>query len=152
MPGYRPWAEREILKAEAEMRVRSGQSRADVSRELGIPLPTLAQWACQGGWRRKDLEEDRAQEQVRNAGRRILALRARDQTRARRLKELMAEMQALLALEGGQPPRLSPPAGADWQEKLTESAAERSRLQEARRIEIEAHMPSLEPDEAPDAE
>jgi hypothetical protein len=148
MPGYRPWAERELLKAEAEMRVRSGRTRADVSRELGIPIPTLSQWACQGGWRKKDLEEDRAQEQVRNAGRRILALRAHDQTRARRLKELMAEMRELLAHEGAQPPRLSPPDGSDWQEKLPDAAAERSQSREQRRREIEAHMPPPEPDEA----
>jgi hypothetical protein len=48
------------LRAEAERRVRAGQSRSDVASELNIPPSTLALWALRGGWRSKDLRAERA--------------------------------------------------------------------------------------------
>ncbi len=75
MAGYRAFGDRMLLKAEAEYRVRCGQSRADVSRELGVPLPTLAQWACQDGWRKKDLEAQRGGDATRRLADRIIKLR-----------------------------------------------------------------------------
>ena len=44
------------LQYEAERLVRSGESRAEVSRLLGVSVQTLAGWALRGGWRKKDLE------------------------------------------------------------------------------------------------
>jgi hypothetical protein len=43
------------LQFEAERLVRAGESRAEVSRRLGVSPQTLAGWALRGGWRKKDL-------------------------------------------------------------------------------------------------
>jgi hypothetical protein len=43
------------LRAEAEQLVRSGVSRAEVTRRLALHPQTLATWALLGGWRQKDL-------------------------------------------------------------------------------------------------
>ena len=48
------------LQQEAERRTRAGQSRPDISRELGVPLHLLASWALKGGWRIKDLRAERS--------------------------------------------------------------------------------------------
>jgi hypothetical protein len=44
------------LEFEAERLVRAGESRAPVSRLLGVSVQTLAGWALRGGWRKKDIE------------------------------------------------------------------------------------------------
>lgn len=44
------------LEFEAERLVRSGTSRAEVARLLGVHPQTLSTWALRGGWRKKDLE------------------------------------------------------------------------------------------------
>jgi hypothetical protein len=73
MATNRTRAELDALRAELEKRVRSGESRAEVARDLGIDQSTASTWALEGGWRRKDLAEDRAEElaeamrRVRNA-------------------------------------------------------------------------------------
>lgn len=82
MAGYRAFGDRMLLKAEAEYRVRCGQSRADVSRELGVPIPTLSQWACQDGWRKKDLEAERGSDSIRQLGERIRRLREAEKLQA----------------------------------------------------------------------
>ncbi len=64
------------IKAEAEYRVRCVRSRADVSRERGVPLTTLAQWVCQDGWRRKNLEVERGSDAMRRLWDRLIAMRA----------------------------------------------------------------------------
>lgn len=69
--GYRSKTERTLLQAEAERLVRAGQSRADVARALGLSMSTLAQWAGNGGWRWKDIEQERASEIAADVGRRI---------------------------------------------------------------------------------
>lgn len=48
------------LEFEAERLVRAGESRAEVSRMLGVSVQTLAGWALRGGWRRKDLELEKS--------------------------------------------------------------------------------------------
>jgi hypothetical protein len=50
------------LQVEAERLVRAGESRAEVSRRLGVHPQTLAQWALQGGWRKKDIDMERQAE------------------------------------------------------------------------------------------
>ncbi len=88
------------LEAEAERLVRMGESRAEVSRRLGVHPQTLAGWALRGGWRRKDLEMERHQEIARAT---ISAIRAGnaqvDQRNAARaqLKGFMREAVRLLA-------------------------------------------------------
>jgi hypothetical protein len=52
---YRTVQEQREILLEAERRVRAGEPRAQVARDLGIPQSTLADWAHRGGWRRKDL-------------------------------------------------------------------------------------------------
>jgi len=60
------------LEAEAERLVRMGESRAEVSRRLGVHPQTLACWALRGGWRKKDLDLERSAEATRRT---ILAIR-----------------------------------------------------------------------------
>lgn len=55
MPNTRTEAETERLQQEAEMRARGGESRADISIALNVPVSTLSDWALKGGWRRKDM-------------------------------------------------------------------------------------------------
>lgn len=60
------------LEIEAERLVRMGESRAEVSRRLGVHPMTLAGWALRGGWRKKDLDRERSAEATRET---ILAIR-----------------------------------------------------------------------------
>lgn len=61
----RSYAELMGLEFEAERLVRAGESRAEVSRRLGVHPQTLATWALRGGWRRKDLDLERSAEATR---------------------------------------------------------------------------------------
>lgn len=61
----RSYAELMGLEFEAERLVRSGESRAEVSRRLGVHPQTLATWALRGGWRKKDLDMERSAEATR---------------------------------------------------------------------------------------
>jgi hypothetical protein len=90
--GYRSKIVRDTLKAEAERRVRAGEARADVAQSLGLAQSTLAQWACQGGWRLKDIEAEAANELAEAAARRIADSLASDA--ARRLAEEEARRRA----------------------------------------------------------
>lgn len=89
------------LEFEAERLVRSGESRAEVSRRLGVHPQTLAGWALRGRWRKKDLELERAEDIRRQVilnireGNRIV-----DEQNAMRLRlaETMQEAVRLLAL------------------------------------------------------
>jgi transposase-like protein len=65
------------LELEAERLVRSGESRAEVSRRLGVHPQTLATWALRGRWRKKDLELERAEDIRRET---ILTIRAGNAT------------------------------------------------------------------------
>lgn len=91
------------LEFEAERLVREGESRAEVSRRLGVSLSTLSQWALSGGWRKKDLDLERSGEATLET---LKAIRdgnkAADEQNALRakLRETMREAVALLA-DGG---------------------------------------------------
>ncbi len=52
---------------EAERRVRAGETQADVAEALRIPRSTLASWARNGKWRRKDLVAVRDAERAAEA-------------------------------------------------------------------------------------
>ena len=56
----RTYAEIMGLQVEAERLVRMGESRAEVSRRLGVHPQTLAGWALRYGGRKKDLDVERA--------------------------------------------------------------------------------------------
>ena len=68
----RSYAELMGLEYEAERLVRAGESRAEVSRRLGVSVQTLAGWALRGGWRKKDIELERNPEITRKT---IIAIR-----------------------------------------------------------------------------
>ena len=96
----RSYAETMGLEYEAERLVRMGESRAEVSRRLGVHPQTLAGWALRGGWRKKDLEMERNREITRAT---ILAIRrgnravdAEQDLRAR-MVDFMREAVRLLA-------------------------------------------------------
>jgi uncharacterized protein YhaN len=76
--------ELELLRLEAERRVRAGQSRAEVSRVLGVAPMTLAGWALKYRWRQKDLEEERRPEATQAAIERIRNALAQEQEEDRR--------------------------------------------------------------------
>jgi hypothetical protein len=88
------------LEVEAERLVRMGESRAEVSRRLGVSPQTLAGWALRGGWRKKDIELERQEEIARET---IYTIRhgngAVDRQNAARakLKGFMTEAVELLA-------------------------------------------------------
>lgn len=126
----RSYAETMGLEFEAERLVRMGESRAEVSRRLGVPLQTLAGWALRGGWRKKDLDLERNADLTRRTleairdGNRVVdaehALRARMRAFMREAVELLAagDGAALAELDRrlagvGQVERLTPPEGPD---------------------------------------
>lgn len=92
------------LEFEAERLVRMGESRAEVSRRLGVSLSTLSQWALRGGWRKKDLDMERSSEATLETLRTIRdgnrAVDARNDLRAK-LEGTLREAVGLLA-EGGE--------------------------------------------------
>lgn len=53
-------ATRHVLMDEAERRVRAGEQRSVVARELQIPASTMAVWAARGCWRKIDLDREAA--------------------------------------------------------------------------------------------
>ena len=61
--------ERAGLKAEAEARMRAGQTLNEIARALSVGVSTLARWASDGGWRKQDLalERDADRAQARQA-------------------------------------------------------------------------------------
>ena len=96
----RSYSELMGLEFEAERLVRSGESRAEVSRRLGVHPQTLSTWALRGGWRKKDLDMERSGEATRETLHAIRrGNRAVDAQRAlrERLAEVMREAVQLLA-------------------------------------------------------
>lgn len=126
----RSYAETMGLAFEAERLVRMGESRAEVSRRLGVHPQTLAGWALRGGWRKKDLDLERnadltrrTLEAIRDGNRAVdaeHALRARMRAFMREAVELLAagDDAALAELDRrlagvGAVERLAPPEGPD---------------------------------------
>lgn len=84
------------LEVEAERLVREGHSRADVSRMLGVPATTLSGWALRRGWRKKDLEQEQADEAIDEAVRRIGKAQAgREEAEAREVERRRKLAQAM---------------------------------------------------------
>jgi hypothetical protein len=81
MPTIRSSAELETLSAEAERRVRAGESRADVALALDVPLSTMTDWARKGRWLRRDLDIENAPHAARLVAERIARIRAQDEAR-----------------------------------------------------------------------
>jgi hypothetical protein len=79
--------ERGVQQFEAERRVRSGESRAEVSRSMGIPLGTLAQWALAGGWRQKDIDAEYARETGEAVAKKVKDDLIADEARRRQFHE-----------------------------------------------------------------
>ena len=86
----RSYAELMGLEFEAERLVRCGESRAEVSRRLGVHPQTLAAWALRGGWRKKDLDLERSREATHKT---LQAIRA-----GNRAADAQAEMRVQLAV------------------------------------------------------
>jgi transposase-like protein len=125
------------LEFEAERLVRAGESRAEVSRRLGVHPTTLSGWALRGGWRKKDLDLERNPEITRKT---ILAIR--DGNRAvnaqRDLRRQMAGFmrEAIELLAAGDERSLS-----ELERRLAGVAAP-ARL-EAPEVALEAHAGGL---------
>jgi hypothetical protein len=77
------------LQYEAERLVRAGVPRAEVSRMLGVHTQTLAQWALQGQWRKKDLDLEGSGSETQRTIRNVAAAHAR-----RRVERETLEAQA----------------------------------------------------------
>ena len=96
------------LEVEAERLVRDGYSRAEVSRMLGVPATTLSGWALRHGWRKKDLEHERADEAIEAAVMRIgkahgdrVEAREREIERRQRIDKAVADQRSAVALLKG---------------------------------------------------
>lgn len=103
------------LAFEAERLVRAGESRAEVSRMLGVSVQTLAGWALRGGWRKKDLELEASGAITRRVIRNVAAGHVWAQAR-RSLEAEQAEMmrevgQCVAAGDGAGLARLMAEAG-----------------------------------------
>jgi transposase-like protein len=121
------------LEFEAERLVRSGESRAEVSRRLGVHVSTLSQWALKGKWRKKDLDLERSSEATRRTLRAI-----RDGNRA---VDAQAALRAELAVVMREAVRLMAEGGEGATEKLDRML---SGMAAPRRLE--APKPGLGPD------
>lgn len=88
----RSYAELMGLEVEAERLVRMGESRAEVSRRLGVHPQTLAAWALRGGWRKKDLDMERNAEITRET---LYAIRNGNRA-ADRQKEARAKLEGFM--------------------------------------------------------
>jgi hypothetical protein len=84
--------ETEILATEAERRVRAGESRAVVARDLGVGLTTMANWALRGRWRQCDLEDEAAADRARIMRDRVIEQRTRELEHARKDAARLAEV------------------------------------------------------------
>lgn len=62
MTYHRSETEYRLLRAEAERRVRAGEVRAAVARDIGVPYTTVSRWAATGGWLRKDIDVETREE------------------------------------------------------------------------------------------
>jgi hypothetical protein len=82
------------LEYEAERLVRSGMPRAEVSRMLGVHTQTLAQWALQGQWRKKDLDLEGSGSETQRTIRNVATAHAR-----RKLERDTLEAQARVVRE-----------------------------------------------------
>lgn len=126
----RSYAELLGLEVEAERLVRSGESRAEVSRRLGVHVSTLSQWALKGGWRRKDLDLERSREATRRTLHAI-----RDGNRA---ADAQAALRAELALVMREAVRLLADGGEGAIERLERmlGAMAAQRRLEALKVEL----------------
>ena len=132
-----------ILKAEAERRVRAGESHTDVARALRVPPSTLGYWASDGMWRRKDLDfqvdEARGRAALasiaESAARDLNAVRERGE-KARQLAEAARKAIEAADPDGeGRPSALTrPPVSArQLSMAMAHSLLEQGRLDEAER-------------------
>ena len=134
-------SEIEILKKEAERRVRTGENRIDIARDLGVPPSTLGGWATDGMWRRKDLAFELDEERGRAALARIAEAAAAkveaSQKRAARVKELadaaFAAMQAADPGGEGNPPGMAHVPTHHLSMQLAHDLVLQGRLDEAER-------------------
>jgi hypothetical protein len=141
MSSMRTPSEIEILKNEAEQRMRAGESRADIARDLCVPPSTLGTWASAGQWRRKDLAFELDEERGRAALARIAeAAAAKVEAAARRdarAKELgdaaIAAMKAADPHGEGNPPGMAPVPTHQISMQLAHDLVLQGRLQEADR-------------------
>ena len=91
------------LQYEAENLVRDGMSRAEVSRMLGVHSQTLAQWALQGRWRKKDLDLEHSGATTRRTIRNVRAAHERRRTERQTLEgqaSLVREALRLISEKG----------------------------------------------------
>lgn len=129
------------LKAESERRIRAGESRAEIARDLGVPPSTIGGWASDGRWRRKDLAFDLDEER----GRATLAGLARQaaerveatQQRIARVRQLgdaaLAAIKAADPGEEGRPPGMAPASTHQISMQLAHDLMKEGRLEEADR-------------------
>ena len=86
------------LEYEAERMVRSGTSRAEVARILGVHPQTLACWALRGGWRKKDLDMERSVATTRRVVRNVAAAHAWESEKRSVLEEQTRVMREAIML------------------------------------------------------
>jgi hypothetical protein len=141
MSSTRSPSETGALKSEAERRVRAGENRIDVAHRLGLSPSTLANWAAEGGWRRKDLDSEIDAERGRAMLGKIAAAVARDRResaeKTAKSRELADGAQALLREadpgNSGAMPGLKEPTGRQLAMTVARRLLEQGEVDEADR-------------------
>ena len=141
MSNMRTPSEIEALKKEAERRVRAGENRVDIARDLCVPPSTLGTWATDGRWRRKDLAFELDEERGRTVLARIAEAAAAKveatQKRIARTKELgdaaLRAMQAADPRGEGNPPGMTYAPTHQLSMQLAHDLMQQGRLDEAER-------------------
>lgn len=97
--------ETEILKQEAERRVRAGECRPDIAHTLQVPLSTLNRWAAEGRWRLKDIAFEAGEQRGEALLEKIAETARREQEEEARRGALMKEVadRALQAMQAARP-------------------------------------------------
>ncbi|MDP3736699.1 MAG: hypothetical protein Q8R02_04870 [Hyphomonadaceae bacterium] len=141
MSNQRSPRELDLLKKEAERRMRRGDDRIDIADDLGISVSTLRDWAAKGGWRKKDIAFERSEER----GQALLAQIAETQTRqhveaegrAAKAKELGdAAMKAMKAADpdgSGTPPGMAAQPAHQLSLSMAYALLQQGRLDDADR-------------------
>ncbi len=102
MSGQRSLIEQQLLKMEAQRRMRAGDACAEIASGLGISQSTLGNWAAEGRWRKRDIVFERSDERGQALLAQIAETKIREyeetERRAARARELgesaMKAMQA----------------------------------------------------------
>lgn len=103
----------QLRKETAEFRMRRGDACADIARELGVSQSTLAAWAAEGRWRKKDIAFERSEERGQALLADLAKLKAGEHEEAERRAAQARELgeAAMKAMQAADPKGEGAPLG-----------------------------------------